>query len=161
MLSVSKKLLFKSESQKKYHSLVLLFFIFSIQQSVAATYYVNDNSTKGDIYTTSVGNDSNDGTSANPKLSLSATYEKANEGDTIIIDTGSYPDLSADGKLLFAVTKNVTFIIAGITDAVFSKNPLPLNTKVNPTEIYIDKDKPVNRETYLQNLRNNESKKSR
>ncbi len=122
----------------------------STQKSAATTFYINDNSTKGDIYTKVIGNDNNDGiTVSTPNMSILKTYEKAREGDTIIIDTGIYTDLSNDGKLLFAVTKKITFIIAGVEQPVFSKNPLPTDIKVNPSEIYIIEDKPVDRATYL------------
>lgn len=140
--------------------MVLLFSLFSIQKSAATTYYINDNSTKGDIYTSFIGNDNNDGiSSASPKLTIWSAYEKSQDGDTIIIDTGSYKDLSAKGELLFTVSKKITFIIAGVSDTVFSKTPLPANIKVSPTDIYIDQDKPIDRETYLQKLRNGEIKK--
>jgi len=149
---MGKSLHFISGYRKKRHILIFLtgLALFSFQKSTATTFYINDNSTKGDIYTKGIGNDSNDGISpATPKLSILTTYEKAQEGDTIIIDTGIYKDLSSDGKLLFPVTKKITFKIAGIQEPVFSKISLPVNIKVNPEEIYIDQDKPVDRNTYL------------
>ncbi|MFA6273954.1 MAG: hypothetical protein WC662_02230 [Candidatus Paceibacterota bacterium] len=159
---MEKSLLLISEIQKTPHFLVLLLTLFSIEKSTATTYYINDDNTKDDVYTTVIGNDYNDGTSsASPKLTIWSTYEKAQDGDTIIIDTGIYKDLSDKGELLFTVSKKITFIIAGASDAVFSKTPLPTNIKVNPTEIYIDKDKPVDRETYLQGLRNRKTKNPR
>ena len=158
---MSKSLLLISAGQKTHHLLVLVLALFSIEKAVATTYYINDTATKGDVYTTATGDDNNEGTSsASPKLTIWNTYEKAQDGDTIFIDIGIYKDLSDKGELLFAVSKKVTFIIAGAPDAVFSKTPLPTNIKVNPTEIYIDKDKPVDRETYLQGLRNRKPKKS-
>jgi hypothetical protein len=156
---VVKSLLLNLGSQKTYHILVLLFLI-SFQKTTAATYYVNDNAITGDIYSSAVGNDNNDGTSAaNPKLSIRLIYEKAQDGDTIIIDTGSYSDLSDKGKLLFAVTKKITFIIACTTDKVFSKTPLRKKDNAAPTEFYVDKDKPIDKETYLQKLQNGQIKK--
>lgn len=141
--------------------MALLLVLFAFQKAASATYYVNDNSIKGDIYTTAIGNDSNDGLStANPKLTIAAAYELAKEGDTITVDTGTYKDLSAKGELLFTVTKKITFTIAGISDTVFTKTPLPTNIKVNPAEIYIDKDQPIDRETYLQKQRNRKPTKS-
>ncbi|MCF6133228.1 hypothetical protein [Flavobacterium wongokense] len=156
-----KSLLLLSAKQKTYHSVMVLLALFLTEKSTAITYYINDGDTKGDIYTTGIGDDSNNGTSsATPKLTIWDTYAKAQDGDTIIIDMGKYKDLSEKGELLFAVNKKITFIIAGASDAVFSKTPLPTNIKVNPTEIYIDKDKPVDRETYLQGLRKRKPKKS-
>ncbi len=131
-----------------------------VHQTEATTFYVNDDDRKGDIYTTAVGNDINNGTSsASPRLSIWATYEKALDGDTIIIDTGSYKDLTSKGELLFAVTKKITFVICGASDTIFSKTPLPANAKLNPSEIYLNKDKPIERETYLQELQNRKTRK--
>ena len=149
-----KSLLFNTTKQKRCHYLVFLVTIFFIQKSAATTFYINDNATKGDIYTTAIGNDSNDGkTSATPKLSIWATYKKAQEGDTIIIDTGIYNELSK-GILSFVNDKKITFIVAGISDNVLSKTPLPTNQKVSPSEFYIVNDKPIERDAYMQRLRN-------
>lgn len=157
---MGKSLLLNKENHK-CHFVALLLILFTFQKAASATYYVNDNNIKGDIYTTAVGNDNNDGLSAaNPKLTVAVAYEQAKDGDTIIIDTGSYKDLSEKGELLFAITKKITFTIAGVSDMVFSKTPLPTNIKVNPAEIYIDKDQPIDRETYLQKQRNRKSTKS-
>ena len=134
--------------------MVFLVTIFFIQKSAATTFYINDSATKGDIYTTAIGYDSNDGTtSATPKLSIWVTYEKAQEGDTIIIDTGIYTELSK-GILSFVNDKKITFIIAGISDNVFLKTPLPTNQKISPSEFYIVNDKPIERDAYMQRLRN-------
>ncbi|MDF2449483.1 MAG: hypothetical protein K0R26_1987 [Bacteroidota bacterium] len=58
-------------------------------------YYVNDNSTMGDIYTSAIGNSSNDGRSpSKPKSSISdvlATYSLTS-CDTIYVDKGSYTE---------------------------------------------------------------------
>ena len=149
-----KSLLFNTTKQKRCHYLVVLVTLFFIQKSAATTFYINDNTTKGDIYTTAIGNDSNDGaTSATPKLSIWTTYEKAQEGDTIIIDIGIYTELSK-GILSFVNDKNITFIIAGVSDNEFPKTPLPTNQKVSPEEFYIVNDKPVDRNTYTRQLQN-------
>ena len=139
---------------KNHPYLLLGFLFFLIQKSQAATFYINDNDTKGDVYTTAVGNDSNQGTSASgPRLSIWTTYEKAQDGDTIFIDTGNYNELSSNKELLFANSKKIIFVIAGAPDAVLSKNPFPDNVKLNPANIYLDNDKPVDRKTYIQQLR--------
>lgn len=150
-----KPLLFSSLKHKRYHFLVLWLILIFVQKSAATTFYVNDNSTKGDIYTTAIGNDSNDGISVgSPKLSISATYQKAQKGDTIIIDTGSYNELSTKGILSFDNTKKIIFIIAGVSDGILSKTPLPANQKVSPSEFYIINDKPIERDAYMQRLQN-------
>lgn len=121
----------------------------------ATTFYVNDNSKKGDIYTTAIGNDSNDGTSPDkPKLTILSAYTIAKEDDTIIVDIGNYNEISIKGELSFQNTKKIKFLIASLSDEVFSKIPLPINEKVSPTDFYIKNDKPIDREAYLRNLQN-------
>lgn len=59
----------------------------------AATYFVNDGITVGDIYTTIAGNNGNSGTSSNaPKLTLNNLLASTNllPGDVVYIDTGTY-----------------------------------------------------------------------
>ncbi|MBQ7251051.1 MAG: right-handed parallel beta-helix repeat-containing protein [Kiritimatiellae bacterium] len=58
------------------------------------TYYVNDNSTDGDVYCTAIGSNDNAGVSpAAPKASLSAILSAyaLSAGDVVKIDTGVYP----------------------------------------------------------------------
>ena len=72
----------------------LLLFIsalFTFSNAFSANWYVNDNSTTGDVYSSAVGNNANTGTSpSSPKLTLLAAYTLAAAGDTIFIDTGTY-----------------------------------------------------------------------
>ena len=158
---MSKTLLFDFVEQTKDLYLLLFLILLFPQKTAATTFYVNDNVTKGDIYTTAIGDDSNDGiTIASPKLSIWSTYQKAQKGDTIIIDTGNYGELSTTGVLSFDNTKNINFIIAGISGDSFSKTPLPLNQKVSPSEFYIINDKPIDRDTYMQRMQNSVKKKS-
>jgi hypothetical protein len=59
----------------------------------AASYFVNDVQTSGDVYTTAPGNDSNPGTNAAaPKLTLTSLLaaHALNPGDKVFIDTGTY-----------------------------------------------------------------------
>lgn len=58
------------------------------------TYYVNDSSQEGDVYTTAVGSDANIGTTPeSPLASIRAVFSRAlSPGDKIYIDTGSYPE---------------------------------------------------------------------
>ncbi|QNA44567.1 ELWxxDGT repeat protein [Lacibacter sediminis] len=54
-------------------------------------YYVNDNSTSGDLFTTAVGNDANAGTTpTSPLATINAALTKASPGATIYIDAGTY-----------------------------------------------------------------------
>ena len=62
------------------------------------TYYVNDNSTVGDQYTTAVGNNANSGkTPDQPMASLAALLtvyaNNFHSGDTIYVDTGTYNEI--------------------------------------------------------------------
>ncbi|WP_136152825.1 hypothetical protein [Flavobacterium sangjuense] len=126
----------------------------------ATTFYVNDNSIKGDVYTTAIGNDSNDGTSPDkPKLTILSAYEIAKEDDTIIVDIGNYNEISLKGEFSFENTKKIKFLIASLSDEIFSKIPLPINEKVSPTDFYVKNDKPIDREAYLRNLQNSVDKK--
>ena len=57
------------------------------------SYYINDGSTVGDVYTTAVGNDANSGKDpADPMVTLAALLQAYTLGpaDTIYIDTGNY-----------------------------------------------------------------------
>lgn len=151
---LSKVLLFYFK-HKRYNNLFLCFVVLFCPKINATTFYVNDISTKGDIYTTAVGNDSNEGTSPNkPKLTILSAYSEAKENDTIIVDIGNYSELSIKGELLFENIKKIKFFIAGFSDEIYSKIPLPTNEKVSPTVFYIKNDKPIDREAYLRNLQN-------
>ena len=57
------------------------------------SYYINDNSTSGDVFTTAVGNDANSGKDpADPMATLAALLQAYNLGsaDTVYVDTGNY-----------------------------------------------------------------------
>ncbi|NCC93983.1 MAG: hypothetical protein EOM10_11990, partial [Opitutae bacterium] len=62
--------------------------------AAATTYYVDDNSNDGDVYTPDyTGNDSNDGLSpSSPKLTINNLLAATNllPGDVVLIDTGTY-----------------------------------------------------------------------
>lgn len=71
-----------------------------------ATYFVNDLSTTGDVYTAAIGSDANSGTSSNaPKLTLTNLLANASlqPGDIVYIDTGVYSNytvtISSTGSL--------------------------------------------------------------
>ena len=78
-------------------------------------YYVNDNSTTGDVFTTAVGNNAagRGQTTATPKLTLTSLLSEYNAsflyGDTIKIDAGMYNN---EVSLNFAVS-GITFLGAG------------------------------------------------
>ena len=72
--------------------IVLLFLLICALQSRATSYYINDASQAGDIYTTAVGNNANPGTAARPFATLAHALGVAVAGDSIFIDAGSYSD---------------------------------------------------------------------
>lgn len=137
--------------------LVGIFTLIGLNAS-AVTYYVNDHSRLGDVYTLAIGNDQQDGLSpATPKLTLTAVYEVAKEGDVIYIDTGSYPDRQS--PLIQENKKKLQFFWAPQKAVLLSKESIPPTQKTNPAEFYIENDQPVDRGIYLQHKRK-ESKKS-
>jgi hypothetical protein len=141
---------FNTAKGKQYKYVLVCIIILFTQKMVAINYYVNDTSLKGDLYTTTVGNDNNDGLSPDsPKLTLAALYQKAKEGDVIYVDTGNYIEINAKGELLFENKKKIRFIIAGKSENVYSKTPFPDNEKNAPEIFYIRNDKPISREAYL------------
>jgi hypothetical protein len=73
--------------------------------------YVNDTSLVGDIYTTAVGNDGNNGTSADPFATIAKAMSIAKPGDTIWVDAGTY-------AAAVTVTKHIDIIGAGNTTIV-------------------------------------------
>lgn len=54
------------------------------------TFYVNDNSQAGDIYTLGVGNNNNNGSAAFPFATISYAITKVPAGKNILVDAGTY-----------------------------------------------------------------------
>jgi hypothetical protein len=157
---MGKILLFKFIKERKYNNLLLCLVVLFYSKTNATTFYVNDNSTKKDMYTTTIGNDSHDGTSPDkPKLTILSAYKIAKEDDTIIVDIGNYNEISIKGEFTFENTKNIKFIVAGFSDEIYSKTPLPTDEKVSPAIFYIKNDKPIDHDTYLRNLQNEVDRK--
>ncbi|MEO7446325.1 MAG: ELWxxDGT repeat protein, partial [Ferruginibacter sp.] len=75
------------------------------------SFYVNDNSTTGDVFTLAVGNNANNGSKAFPFATPDYAYSIAQAGDTIYVDAGSY-DL---GGLTYSFPKPITFRGANYT----------------------------------------------
>jgi hypothetical protein len=83
-------------------------------------WYVNDNSTSGDIYTTAIGNNANAGTSASaPKLTLGAAFTAAAAGDIIYVDKGTF---TGTGNKMFTFNKAITIIGAGTGNTIFTSH---------------------------------------
>jgi len=96
----------------------------------ATNYYVNDGSLTGDIHTSAVGNNSNNGTSpASPKATLTNlwnTYGPSGtnaiaSGDIIYVDAGSY--VASDANLALSVS-GISIIGAASTLTFFDNNQI-------------------------------------
>lgn len=81
------------------------------------TWYVNNNSLAGDVYTTAVGNDSTNlvNDPSRPSLTIGDALTAAAAGDIIYIDTGSY--VGGDNQSL-ALNKAITIIGAGTGNTI-------------------------------------------
>ena len=75
-------------------------------------------------------------------------------GDVIYVDNGNYQQNKATELIITTNSKKIQIIRAGIDTPVFEKNTLPPNQKVSPAIFYVDNDKPIEREVYLQQLQN-------
>ncbi|MBI2729438.1 MAG: DUF1565 domain-containing protein [Sphingobacteriales bacterium] len=70
------------------------------------TYYVNDNSTTGDVFTNTAGNDANAGTATAPFATIQYAVNIAAANDIIYVDAGTYTEQ-------VTITKGLTIIGAG------------------------------------------------
>lgn len=69
-------------------------------------FYVNDNNTGDDLYTTAVGNDANAGTASAPFLTIQKALMMAGPGNTIYVDGGVY-------QTQLDINKSITIVGAG------------------------------------------------
>ena len=109
--------------------LILFVFLFVWSREVYATnYYVNNNSTTGDVFCTAVGVAGNNGTSAaTPKATLSNLYSTygpsgtnvLTSGDIIYVDAGTYT--SSDRNISITVA-GLKIIGAGMAKTIFDNN---------------------------------------
>lgn len=109
--------------KKNYFNVTKLFkivvlLLVSSNAMAQSTWFVNDNSTTGDIYCTAVGASGNNGTSpTTPKATLSevlALPALAN-GDIIYVDAGNYSDHT------LSFNKGLTVLGAGIDKTIFQR----------------------------------------
>ena len=97
-----------------------LLMLASSAMQAQTKWYVNDNSTSGDIYTTAIGNDANAGTSASaPKLTLGAAFTAAAAGDIIYVDKGTF---TGTGNRALNLNKAITIIGAGTGNTIFTSH---------------------------------------
>lgn len=107
-------------SISKKSKILFLLLLASSALQAQTKWYVNDNSTSGDIYTTAVGNDANAGTSASaPKLTLGAAFTAAAAGDIIYVDKGTF---TGSGNMMFTFNKAITIIGAGTGNTIFTSH---------------------------------------
>ncbi len=96
-------------------------------------YYVNDNSLTGDVFTTAVGSNSNNGSASSPFATPDYAYSIAQPGDTIYVDAGTY-DL---GGFTYSFPKPMVFL--GTNYLVSPNDPadkLLLNAARNAESIF-------------------------
>ena len=106
----------------------IAFFVGITTSSWALNYYVNDNSTSGDVYSTAIGATANNGlTTSTPKASLTEiwnTYGPSGTnvittGDVIFVDAGTY--LALDANLALSVS-GISITGAGSSLTIFDNN---------------------------------------
>jgi len=123
--------------------LSLAFALFSLT-GFCTDYYVNDNSTTGDVFTTAIGNNSNTGTTAaDPKLTLnnllSTHGASMNAGDNIYIDAGTYNN--ATGINIPPAKPGISFLGAGYQKTIFDNQLAGAATNffmyIQASDIYI------------------------
>ncbi len=109
---------------QKYYLLFFLFFFNCVLSIDATNYYVNDNALTNDVFCSSVGNNSNNGTSpSTPKATLTDVWNTygtsgtnaISVGDTIFVDAGTY--YRTDRNL--SLSNGVTIYGAGMTKTKF------------------------------------------
>lgn len=111
-------------------NLILIFILFYFNTSWEANYYINDATYDGnDVYTTAVGNNTNNGTSAaTPKLtfrSLWNAYGPFNDGDVIYVDAGTFTSSVGGSETQnygYSFTKAITIRGASNTKTIFDNN---------------------------------------
>lgn len=85
----------------------------TFNENCAKSYYVNDNSQTGDVFTSAIGNNTNPGTKAEPFATITYALSQANERDTIYVDAGSYTEQVTieKGISLIGAGANLTSIL--------------------------------------------------
>ncbi|MES1214284.1 MAG: T9SS type A sorting domain-containing protein [Bacteroidota bacterium] len=104
---------------KRIYTTIVLSLLLKVAFS-QTTYYVNDNSTAGDIFTTAVGNDLNAGIAPAPFATINFALGQAQPGDTIIVDAGSYTEQ-------VNITKAITIRGAGKDVTIINSPAAPLS----------------------------------
>jgi len=91
------------------------------------TFYVNDNSLTGDVFTTAVGNNANNGSSSAPLATITAALAKAQAYDIIIVDAGNYTEQ-------VNINKNIVIVGAGMGKTILNGPAGPVTPMPNTGE---------------------------
>lgn len=75
--------------------------------------YVNDDSETGDVFTTTTGDDSKNGTPQHPLRTIQRAVDVSQQGDTIFVDSGTYTDTTT------VDTAGVAIVGAGHDNTIF------------------------------------------
>lgn len=104
---------------------IYCFFLFiTTFSSYGASWYVNDATTDGDMFTTAIGTVGGTGTSSNPFLTFGAALAAASAGDAIYVDAGLYT-----GGISYSLNKaNLAVIGAGADRTLFDNMSASANT---------------------------------
>ena len=98
-----------------YHKcfILLITLLFSTPSLFADTFYVNDNSTAGDVFTTAVGSNSNNGSASAPFATISYALTQVAADDYIYVDAGTYTEqVTTDkGITIIGAGQNLTSIL--------------------------------------------------
>ena len=100
---------------------ISILFFLSTTIALATNWYVNDNSTTGDIYCSAVGNDANAGTASAPFGSFKHALTVISAGDFIDMDVGVYSGVTTEFGLS-VTTDNITVVGAGMNNTFFLSN---------------------------------------
>jgi hypothetical protein len=98
--------------KKLYFFFLMGFMLINSNLHAQNTWYVNDNSLTGDVYTTATGNDGTNlvNDPSRPSLTLGDAFTAAAVGDIIYVDTGTYV---GGANINLALNKAITIIGAG------------------------------------------------
>lgn len=111
---------------KPLYALCLQVAMLSTLSAAAQTsFYVNDNSQAGDVFTTAVGSNSNAGSAASPFASLQYAISQASANDIIYVDAGNYVEqvIINKGITIIGAGQSLTFFTPPSTTLVPAPGP--------------------------------------